>query len=196
MKTKIPDLDHYKDLIHQGAHYCFRRMPKGSTEFEDLVSEGQLVYFEFRRDFDPDRGAKFITGLWLRLRSCFAGILHKSYLDRNHAPANLDPLDYAPVYPDVHFLAPHGPHHGSQGVSRYHKPSDAINLGRRLKDGDAEWIFWAKPSEMAQEVAQAILDSNGDYNRQELFKRFGLEAEEGRAILLELAHCLSEGFAR
>ncbi|GAF94098.1 unnamed protein product, partial [marine sediment metagenome] len=51
-RRDIPDLDHFTDLIYQGAWYCFRRLPRGYMEMCDLVGEGQLVYFEFVRDYD------------------------------------------------------------------------------------------------------------------------------------------------
>ena len=78
--TSIPPIESLMDMIHKQAQTCLRKCPpSGIFDREDLVSEGILVYHQWREKFDPERGCKFITGFWWCLRNHFA-----SYLQRAH----------------------------------------------------------------------------------------------------------------
>lgn len=66
----MPELNDYKKMIYKFAH----KYENYGLEFEDLVSEGYIVFYESLKTFDKTQG-KFSTYLYWNLRGRFGVIL-------------------------------------------------------------------------------------------------------------------------
>ena len=83
----IPPVEDLMGTIHKQASYAYQRLlcPHG-MEYEDLVSEGQLVYCQCIKSYDGR--AKFITWLTICLKNRFASIVRDSYRTREYAASD------------------------------------------------------------------------------------------------------------
>lgn len=92
--NQIPPLKTFHNLIHKQANFCYARLPNPkSLEYEDLHSEGVLVYYEIAKSFDPKRGVKFITYYYKALQWRMAIVLQSAYRHKRVEVMNRDLLD-------------------------------------------------------------------------------------------------------
>lgn len=79
----MPELNDYKNLIYKFAH----RYENYGLEFEDLVSEGYIVFYESLNTYDAKQG-KFSTHLYWSLRGKF-GIMLRNKTETKELDANV-----------------------------------------------------------------------------------------------------------
>ena len=78
--TTIPPIETLMAMIHKQARYCWSRCPRsGIFDYEDLISEGILVYHRWMESYDPDKGCKFITGFTVSLMRHLSSYLQKAH---------------------------------------------------------------------------------------------------------------------
>lgn len=65
-----PNYKQYEKMIMKFARQVERKY-QGRIEFEELLSQGNLVYMEAIERFDPTKGASFSTHLFSRLRTLY-----------------------------------------------------------------------------------------------------------------------------
>ncbi len=71
-------------LVHSLAWKIHRKLPP-YVDLDDLIAFGQLGLVQAARDFDPDRGGKFITYAYYRIRGAiFDGLSKMSWFNRHH----------------------------------------------------------------------------------------------------------------
>ena len=75
-------VDECQGLVRSLALRIHRKLPPG-VELEDLVAYGQVGLVEAARDFDPDRGNRFSTYAYYRIRGAiYDGVSKMSWLGR------------------------------------------------------------------------------------------------------------------
>jgi len=75
-------VDECQGLVRSLAVRIHRKLPPG-VELEDLVAYGQVGLVEAARDFDPDRGNRFSTYAYYRIRGAiYDGLSKMSWLGR------------------------------------------------------------------------------------------------------------------
>lgn len=78
-KNMVPAIETFHNMIHKLAYGCWRRLPSPKPmEFEDLISEANLVYVKIVPKYDPDR-ANFITFFQWAVRNHYAHLVKSAW---------------------------------------------------------------------------------------------------------------------
>jgi len=161
----IPAIEQFLPLIHKFSHWCEAKLrdPK-QYDYEDLISEGFLVYTRVRNTFDPSRGIQFITPFYASLRNRY------SYLIKQHNKHIRIPIK--------HFKdAEHTEDQKLEEVADERKPEE--RLWHLLSN-----IFYRKPSRQVFIVIKLFLESenlfyeNDERRLKRICRRLSLNQQE------------------